>query len=533
MPIFPSSWPTAASDIAAAANEQHTRASKTSVRLTPAQRRQEAYTKLVDAIGEGDLSAVKDVLSNNPSVSLDEPGCERVHDAIFENFSSEIMDYLVTKDLQINPLMYMALAEKFSQPMYTYFCTSVVDTQARNYWANEFFNQALKNMLHDSNKIRTSSRQLRTQLLKDFPHLSAEMTKPYYNTRMWQVDLLGKLPLFYPENFHPDDQCFIENLADPLKQMCLRGIAARAEDVTIQQLHSITRFFENQPSYATAFSVEEQKSAQEKSDYLKVWRSIIPVGARTWEQTNIQLYLQQLQSQWPEDEVRMTGPHGQVEVSNDMSADLARMNIFLTTPDLDPKLGFDVYDCLFRFYPYLNITVIGQSNEKGKGLAIKHQNERGADDFFTTMIISGAPAATALMKSPSMIQNVDALLNDKMHLMKWVTKAPIAAIQMLCKERPHWKTWTDETGNSLAHYLCALRPASQLNEKVIGHLIRINPNWLIQPNNNGVTLNEIVQNQASASLKCWMEQQTLTAQLKSDASTKKKMASRPKSTRKM
>lgn len=533
MPIFPPSWSTAALDIAAAAQQQQDRASKTSVHLTPAQRRQEAYNKLVDAIEEGDVAGVKNILASHPSVSMDEPGCERVENAIFDHFSSEIIDCLVKRDLQIKPGMYMVLTKKFSSEMYTHFCNLELDTASRQHYSKMFANEALKNMLHDSSKVRASSRQLRMELFKDFPHLNTELTHPYYNTQMWQVELLGKLPLFYPENFHPDDQHFIENVPEPLKQACLRGIAARAVDVTIQQLHSITRFFENQPSYATIFAAQEQNHSHVKHEYLKLWRSLIPVGARTWEQTNIQLYLQQLQSQWPKDEVRMTGPHGQVEVSEDMSANLARMNIFLTTPDLDPKLGFDVYDCLFRFYPYLNIAVIGQSNEKGKGLTIKHQNERGADDFFTTMIVSGAPAATALMKSPSMIQNIDALLNDKMHLMKWVTKAPIAAIQMLCKERPHWKTWTDETGNSLAHYLCALRPASQLNEKVIGHLIRINPNWLIQPNNNGVTLNEIVQNQASTSLKCWMEQQTLTAQLKSDAGTQKKMASRPKSTRKI
>lgn len=534
MPIFPSSWPTAAHDIAQAARENQVRAS-TTVRLTPAQRRQEVYTQLVNAIEEGDVSSVQSVLANNPSVSLDEPGWERVETAIFENFSTEIMDCLVAKNFRINPRMYMTgLTENFLPAMYAHFCTSVADIQTRNYCAHEFFNQALKNMLHDSNKVRASSRQLRTQLLKDFTHLTTDMAQPYYSTRMWHVDLLGKLPLFYPENFHPDDQYFIENLADPIKQMCLRGISARAEDVTIQQLHSITRFFENQPSYAAAFNIQDQKSAQEKRDNLNLWRSLIPVGAHTWNQTTLAVYLKTMQQQWPEDEVRVSTTHYQFAVSEDMTADFSRSEIFLTTPDLDQKLGFDIYDRLYRFYPYLNVVVMGETSEKPGGILVKHQNARGADDFLTTMIVSGAPAATALMKLPNMTQRVNDILSNKLHLMKWVTKAPIAAVQLLCKEHPHWKTWTDESGNNLAHYLCALRPASQLNEKVIGHLTRINSNWLIEPNNNGVTLSEIVrQNHKSASLKSWMEQQTLNAQIKSDATTRKKMNGRSGTRRKM
>lgn len=535
MPIFPPDWTTAISDIAAAASKQQDRASKATVRLTPTQHRQEVYTKLVDAIEEGDLSEVKNILDSNRSVSLDKPGSERVKNAIFENFSVEIMDCLVANNLRITPSMYMVLTENFSSAMYTHFCTLGSDAQAR--YANEFLNQALKNMLHDSNKVRTSSRQLRTKLLKDFPHLNTDMTRPHYNTTMWQVDLLGKIPLFYPENFHPDDQIFIENLGISLKQMCVRGIVSSAADVTIEQLHSITRFLENQPSYATIFDAQQQKAAQQKRDDLKLWRSIIPVGAHTWSQTHIASYLQKLQNQWCGNQVRMSTPQHQFAVSSDMASDLVRSEIYLSTLDLDQKLGFDVYDRLFRFYDYINICVVGESAENPGRPSVKHQNERGADDFFTTMIVSGAPAATALMKLPSITKQVNTLLGDKRHLMRWVTKAPMAAVRLLCKDYPQWKTWNDEDGNTLAHYLCALRPASQLDEKVIGHLIRINPNWLIQANNSGVTLSEIVKNNFHPSLKpsfkTWMEQQTLNAQLKSDARTRKKMESRQKSIRKM
>lgn len=532
MTIFPPDWTTAASDLASAVEQQ--KHSKTAVRLTPAQRRQEVYTKIVDAIQESDLSSIKSMLVNNRSLSLDEPGCDRIHTAIFENFNPEIFDVLLANTLRLDPRMYMVLTEKFSSAMYTHFCnTSKLDSQSRNHYANEFLNQAIKNILRDSNKVRTSSRQLRTELLKDFPQLQASMTQPYYNTRMWQVDLLEKIPVFYSENFHPDDQSFLENLEEPIKQMCLRGIAARAADVTIQQLHSITRFFENQPSYAAIFNTEQQKLAQQKHDNLNLWRSIIPVGAHTWSQTHIASYLQKLQNQWPGDQVRMSGNRHQFAVSDDMASDLARSEIYLTTFDLDRKLGFDVYDRLFRFSQYINISVLGETPECPGGNSLKHQNERGADDFFTTMIVSGAPAATALMKFPNMTKRVNDLLKNKLHLMKWITKAPITAVQLLCKEYPQWKTWTDECGNTLAHYLCALRPASQLDEKVIGHLTRINPSWLIHSNNNGVTLSEIVQNHSSVSLKSWMEQQALTVHLKSDTSTQKKMNSRSHSTRKM
>lgn len=532
MSIFPSDWP-AAHDIATAV-EQQKRQGNLPVRLTAAQRRQEVYAHLVDAIQEGDLSSVKNILTNNRSVSLDEPGYERVENAIFENFSSEIFEVLLANNLQPDPNKYMVLTENFSSEMYTHFCTtSAFSPQSRNYYAQEFLNQALKKMLAHSNKVRTSSRQLRTELLKDFPHLNASMTQPSYNMRMWQVDLLSKLPIFYPEYFHPDDHNFIENLAPSLKEMCVRGIAARAEEVTIQQFHSITRFLERYPSYAAIFNAEQQIDAQQKRDNLKLWRSLIPVGAHTWSETRIASYLQKLQHQWPGDQVRMSGTQHQFAVSEDMTSDLSRSEIFLTTLDLDHKLGFDVYDRLFRFYPYINIHVVGETSENPGRLSIKHQNERGADEFLTKMIVSGAPASTALMKLPSMTKNVNALLQDKLHLMKWVTKTPIAAVQLLCKEQPHWKTWTDETGNTLAHYLCALRPESQLNEKVIEHLTRINPNWLIAPNNNGVTLSEIVQKHPSSALKSWVEQQTLNAQLKSDATIQKKMAGRAKSSRKM
>lgn len=531
MPIFPSDWPSATTDVASLVLE-HQAVTKT-VRLTPAQRRNAIYTAVIEAIIEGDCDAVKRITAANPTVSFDEPGCESVCSALFGNFTPEIFDFLYSKDLPINPSMYATLTENFSQQLYERFVKNAQTDTHYTYdaAAETIFNQALKNMLHPSNKVRVSSRLLRTAMLQDFPQLVAQIVKPFYSTNCWQVDLLNKLPLFYPENFHPEDQLFIEQLHPDIKAMCIRGIAARFDDVTLSQLNSINRFFANHPSYAMLFDQQQTTAALEKTQNLSVLRSIIPVGAHTWSDTDMVSYLQSVQNQWRDDEVLVTTGHHHFTFGRDVDHHLHRSNMFCTTPELDQKLGFDVYDRLYVFYIHTKITIAGYVDGHRN---IKHQINQGDDDFFTKMIICGAPAATALLKTPQMLERVNTLLHTKHYMMKWVTKAPITAIQQLCKAYPHWKTWTDENGNNLAHYLCALRSTMHCDQKVIGHLTRINPHWLIQPNNNGVNISQIVNTRfSSASLKAWVEQQTLNAELKSVPSTKQKMSSRSQSTRKM
>ena len=248
MPIFPSDWPSAPTDVANLVLEHQAKVKN--VRLTPAQRRNAIYTAVIEAIIEGDYDAVKRITAANPTVSFDEPGCESISTALFENFTPEIFDFLYSNDLPIKPGMYAALTEKFSQQLYERFVKNAqTDTRYTYDAATEaIFNQALKNMLHPSNKVRASSRLLRTAMLDDFPQVVAQIVKPFYSTTCWQIDLLNKLPLFYPENFHPDDQLFIEQLHPDIKAMCIRGIAARFDDVTLSQLNSINRFFANHAS---------------------------------------------------------------------------------------------------------------------------------------------------------------------------------------------------------------------------------------------------------------------------------------------
>lgn len=535
MPIFPSDWPTATTDVANLTTGHQASTAKAK-RLTPAQRRNNMYTQVVQAITQDDSDAITRLLDANPSVALDEPGHESISDALFKHFTPEVFDCLVNRGLPTHPTLYNVLTENFSQPLYERFVKkSQIDPQYNfEHFAETFFNTALKNILHPNSKVRASSRQLRNALLSDFPKLLNKTIEPYYSTLSWQVDLLNKLPLFYPESLHPQDYLFIEQLHPNLKAMCLRGIEARSKDVTISQLNSINRFFANHPAYAAMFDQQQNKDALTKKNNLDLWRSLIPVGANTWKETNLRAHLQDLQDQCKGGEVRMYTPyqHFTFDQAKNMDTTFERNDLVLTNPDLDQKLGFDVYDRLYHFYHKIRIAVV---DEVDGTTAYKYKSEHGDDEFFTKMIVLGTPAATTLLKSPQMLERVNTLLNTKHHLMSWANHAPITAIQQLCKEHPHWKTWTDDTGNSLAHYVCALRSIMHVDEKTIGHLTRINPDWLLQANSNGVTLNEIVSSRfpAKKSFISWMEQQTLNAELKSDASTHKKMVSRPKSVRKM
>lgn len=533
MPIFPSDWPTATTEVAQLSAAHKASAAK-APRLTPAQRRMHMYASLIEAIKDGDALAVQKVIADHPNISLDEPGCEHVASAAFEHYTPEVFECLRTTNLPCDPNLYMVLCEKFNPTLYKQFLLSQ-DVQelslVEKMFVEKMFNQTLKNMLHETPKVRDSSRRLRSALLNDFPDLSNLINSNRYSTTSWQVNLLNQLPVAYPENFHSDDFDFVEQLPTNVKEMCVRGIAARADDVTIAQLHSINRFFDSHPSYAQLFENAQKKQTAEHTTYMNLMRSLIPVGSHTWKDTAMASYLQQLHDTWPNDTVRMfTVHHHFTNRDGDVHNNLVRCNTFATTFDLDQQLGFDVYDRLFRFATFTKIHVA----EDNTLSSLKHSCYPEQEDFFTTMIISGSPAATVLLQNPQMAERVSTLLQNKHHLMTWATKAPLAAVQQLCKAQPHWKTWTDEAGNTLAHYILALRSKLNINEKTVQNIIRINPSWLTQANNNQVTLTHIAQEQKwDANLQNWIQNQALNVQLKSDATTRKKISSRPKSSRKM
>ncbi len=524
MPIFPPDWTTASTEVAQLA-AAHKASTVKPPHLTPAQRRMHMYASLIEAIKDGDALAVQQVIADHPNISLDEPGYEQVAAAAFEHYTPDVFECLRTTNLPCDTNLYMVLCEKFDPTLYKQFLP-VQDLCL----AEKMFNQTLKNILHETPKVRDSSRRLRRALLSDFPDLHNLIGTDRYTTTSWQVNLFNQLPIDYPENFHSEDFDFIEQLPTNIKQMCVRGISHRADDVTITQLHSIDRFFDSHPSFAQLFEEEQKKQTAGHTNYMNLMRSLIPVGAHTWKDTAMASYLKQLHNTWPNDTVRMFTAHHHFTNDGNVHNNLAHCNTFVTTPDLDQKLEFDLYDRLFRFARYTKIHVLGND----MSIPVKHSCSPEKEDFFTTMIISGSPAATVLLQNPQMAERVSTLLQNKHYLMTWATKAPLAAVQQLCKTQPHWKTWTDEAGNTLAHYICALRSKLNITEKTVQNLIRINPSWLTQENNNQVTLTHIAQEQKwAATLQNWIENQALNAELKSDTTTRKKINSRPKSSRKI
>lgn len=155
---------------------------------------------------------------------------------------------------------------------------------------------------------------------------------------------------------------------------------------------------------------------------------------------------------------------------------------FSITKHLDERLGWDLRDRVL--FLGRNVNIYGNRYTQGYS-----SPEFSPGDFLSTLVEMGASALDALVSDEEGLRVLDGLLTDRLTRMQFFAAANLTVLGKFIKARPAWLTWTDDTGNTLGHYLAALRPEKSKNFAL--QLARWHAPWLWTDNDNGVSVRDI------------------------------------------
>ncbi len=538
--ILSDNWSSAAADLAQLV--QSSRVNKP--KQTPAQRRKAMYEEIISALTNGEHETVKEIVSDNADVKLNEAGWENLASTALKFFDFASMRLLHEKGLPLNPsFIARSLQKEFSSQVFDYMCNS------QHMYANEqeHYKLALLNMYRSAlcgyavsqERLRSQHRHVREKIESKFPDWASETRqKMDLNDYSWR-EAVERLPFKYPTKPSSSDVHFFNSLSQKEMEHILTRVGEK-DKMTTSELESLNRFICADPKRLEFWTRQEKQRHKDRATYRQQWINWGLEGRFDWVDTQLPELLETTRQQvspelknhfamnlkyfhehhsraWNYTEnnkkffiQKSYGPWTEISTLCGKSP--------ICHEDLDGLLGWDLLDAMLLFPTTTQLVI--QTNSNFPENALLGSMKLKCPSLLHNLISTGAPAVGSLLKNPNGAQLVnDILLEDKALLILWCKNTALNTFSDLILSLPQWKDWVDHHGNNLGHYIVASRAqtVSDITPSMLGNLSKINPQWLTAENNQGLTVSQIAQTcEWKEDAKQWLEKYLISQSVKSE-----------------
>lgn len=528
--LFPQ-WSTAVDSLQSTAQSEAAAAqailerNEKSGKMTEAARRKKFYADLVTALKSDDDSASKletleSIVAANPSGALNERGWEEVAQTAMEHFDRSCCEFLNSKGLRYPGHMFgERLFKRFDNQMFEYLLTLAIASKndphdPYSHVIGGLYNHVLHKFLDPKPSVRATSRMVRQRLEAEFSKQTKTIVSSahrYYGS--WHM-MLNNLLLKYPTDLPPEDQVFIRTIPLDVFDWPFNNVFS-THTLNAREVDSFNRFLSDFPMICQEWKEYEKRKIKEHNQWKEFWQEMLPVGTMDFSTSPLRAKILELVE--TERRVVLALPRLHLNIEKDDLAHLEMFKITITNT-LDQRLGFDLYDRVSLYGENISL----YDNRYQNGFSSPTHSLGG---LLQTIINKGTTALEALVCDEQGLNIIDKHLSHKDTLMHFCAHANLSVLHKYFKERPQWLNWTDEVGNTMGHYLAALRPEKSKNLAL--QLARWNHEWLSTENNNGVSIRDIFDDaQADESVLAVLSKETMKRLMKSQGVAKEKMNAR-------
>lgn len=453
-------------------------------KMSAAQRRKMVYQELIKALENADLDAIEEVLKANPSVALNDRGWEEVAAKAVEHFSRSCVEFLRQRGLHV-PAHMLAnrLIKRFDGAMFDYGLELAVahkttPHQPYQNFVYSLYQHAIQKFLDPKASARAQYRDVRQRLESEFPtETNTAQSTQYRHYGSWH-SMLNTLVVKYPSALDAEDHTFIQNLPLEVFDWPFTNIYT-AHTLNARELDNFNRFLSDFPRVADEWKKYEKTKSEGKQTWRAYWEELLPAGHMNFATSPLREKLLDVLEQ--EQQLRLSCGRTHLMIDSADPSLLDRFT-FSITKHLDERLGWDLRDRVL--FLGRNVNIYGNRYTQGYS-----SPEFSPGDFLSTLVEMGASALDALVSDEEGLRVLDGLLTDRLTRMQFFAAANLTVLGKFIKARPAWLTWTDDTGNTLGHYLAALRPEKSKNFAL--QLARWHAPWLWTDNDNGVSVRDI------------------------------------------
>lgn len=527
--LFPQ-WSTAVENLQSTAQSEAQAAqailerNEKSGKMTEAARRKKIYGDLIatlksDDDGPSKLETLQNIIAANPSVAFNERGWEEVAENAVENFDRPCCEFLHSKGLRFPGHMFSyRLFKRFDAELFEYLLTLAI--ASKNDPQDPYlsvitgvYNHMLQKFLDPKLSVRNTARIVRQRLEKEFPATTKKILgsdQRYYGS--WH-NILNTLLLKYPVDLHAEDHVFIRALPLDVFDWPFNNVFT-THTLNARELDSLNRFFVDFPMLSQEWKKFENKKMKEHNEWQEFWHQMLPEGGMQFNSSPLHQKIVDLLA--TERRVVLALPRLHLNVDKDDQSQLDNFEISITKK-LDERLGFDLYDRIALHAEDISL----YSSRYHTGFNSPRHSFGG---LLSTIINKGTTALEALTNDEQGLNLLDDHLSDKETLMHFCAHANMNVLHKYIKGRPQWLQWRDDYGNTMGHYLAALREKSK---NLAIQLARWNHDWLNVDNNNGVSIRDIFDDaEADESVLAVISKENMKHLMKSQGVAKKKMNAR-------
>lgn len=474
-------------------------------KMTPAQKRDTLFEEIGTAVAADDMDVVKNILLENPKLDFTIGAFHHVKNAVMENFSTEWVNVFAGRKLPLSHYeMIQVLCRRRNDDMLDYVLNSNGDSPVKS--AMGLFQETYKLF---NPKLSTVRRELLN----------------YYDQRFDELIEKSDTPNFYAETFgkHPS------TVADCIK-LYSNDLPQKQKDrlAALEQTANWNDVFK---------SIIEHKIKSSHMASVIAFCKAYPFANLKWNET---LKNMSLQAQKYEDYIAthwgdQSKPIGQTELltlsiekmksDSNQATHYARsyiqtfeaMKTTNLTEQHDRKLFTSLQLTEYQLFRHLGV---GRHNFQKSYYFAGILPENCPKTFVHALLQEASSPVLVLLKNEKGQKMVeDALINDLQTLKKWADNADVDMIGKVLKSCKGLKTWTDEQGNTIAHYLTVFR---REKTKTFGLMLaRNNNDWYLQENAAGFSIKDLFKkNGATENMIIDMDKELLTRTLK-DAGIRK------------
>lgn len=513
-------------DAATAVLERNEKSGK----MSEAARRKKLYADLMLALKSDDddasvLDTIEHLLSSNPTVGLNERGWDEVARTAIEHFSQVCCEMLHSKGMPLPGYMFAdKLYKRFDPEMFEYLMTLAVASQNDPQEPYQgvvcgLYSHVLQKFLDPKPSVRSYARTVRQRLEAEFPKYTTSVLSHahrYYGS--WHM-MLNTLLVKYPTDLPPEDHLFIRTIPLEVFDWPFSNIYT-AHTINAREIESFNRFLADFPLISQEWKKFEQKKVENLMQWREFWHEMLPQDHMDFETSPLRKKIIELLD--TERRITVAMPRLHLNVDKGDQQQLEHFKIAITK-NLDQRMGFDLYDRVAFYANSTNIAVYGNNFNNSYS-----SPDYATGDLLETLINKGATALEALVSDENGLKIIDQHLQTKSVLMQFCANANLSVLQKYFKSRPHWLDWSDTHGNTLGHYLAALRPERSKNFAV--QLARWNHQWLTTENHNGVSIRDIFDDAgADESVLAVISKETMKRVMKSQGVAKEKVNARSSS----
>lgn len=465
-------------------------------KLTPAQARDKLHNELTDAIVAEDSEKALEILADNPELSFKNGNIQKIHDALLTHFNMDVAKALVPfgQKLSVHQVR-RQLMQKDNQSLLAYLLDITADEAANgrpHYVVQELYHETFNGFLAKTASARQDMfRAYRTMIEQRFPLVFNLVLE---NKGASQRNLFTN----YASSLHDEDKTRLKNLA-PLQwqemfENYFSALQKRyAPKVGAKEVGSIVALCRDVPSAKQGWnSAIARMQDQHKThvDFLDTY-----IDAEDLAHT------------------KLVGIFARYQILPKAFGRLPPVPSTLIPKGAMTLLGLDAraqHDVALDTWTH---HALGDKN--GKAPPFYSIPLYAPASFVHLLVGQGMPASMALLETEEGRKLFVQCLSDRATLHKWCKNVTLDTLPAVVRACPELTTWSDEFGNSVAHYLVAVR---RENTKTFAQLLaRMHHPWISQKNAMGRSVKDIFAfNNPTADALAVLEHESLKRTLKDE-----------------